>query len=93
VIGHAWPADGAQKDALERLELLHAVFRHHLAGLQQAIARPVEIGEFQLKIEAARHGFEHTHALRYGFLADSVTRNERDLMLGHVFPPAAPNDV
>ena len=83
VIGHARPADGAEKDALERLELLHAVVRHHLAGLHQAIARPVEIGELELEVEAPRGGLQHVHAFRQNFLANSVTRNERDLVLGH----------
>ena len=75
VIGHARPAHGAQEDALERLELLHAVVRHHLAGLHQPIARPVEIGEFEFEVEAPRGGFENEYAFRQNFLTDSVTRN------------------
>ena len=75
VVGHARPADGAEEDALERLELLHAVVRHHLAGLHQPIARPVEIGEFEFEVEAPRGGFEHEYAFRQNFLTDSVTRN------------------
>ena len=35
-------------------ELLHAVVRHHRAGLAQALARPVVIGELELEAEAAR---------------------------------------
>ena len=72
---------------------LHSVVRHHLAGLRQAVAGPVELGELELEIEAPRGGLENANALRQNFLADSVTRNERDLVLGHVFPPATANDV
>src|SRR6267378_2162814 len=60
---------------------------------QKTIARPVEIGELELEVEAARGGFEHAHALRQNLLADSVPRNESDLVLGHVFPLPAANDV
>jgi hypothetical protein len=75
VIGNARPTDGAEEDALESLELLHAVVRHHLAGLHQPIARPVEIGELELEVEAPRSGFQNLHALRQDFLTDSVSRN------------------
>ena len=71
------------------LQRLHAVVRHHLAGLGEAVAGPVEIGEFELETEATPGGFQHAHALRQNFLADSVSRNERDLVLGHVFPLCA----
>ena len=87
MVGHARPADCPEENAFELLELLHAIVRHHLAGGQEAIARPVELGEFELEIEAPRGGFEDAHALRQNFLADSVPRNERDLVLGHSLPP------
>ncbi len=75
VIGHARPAHGAEEDALESLQGFHAVVRHHLAGLHQPIARPVEIGELELEVEAPRGGFQNLHAFRQNFLTDSVTRN------------------
>jgi hypothetical protein len=87
VIGHARPTDSPEEDALESLELLHAVVRHHLAGLHQTVARPVEIGEFELEVEAPRRGLQNPHAFRQNFLADSVSRNERNLVLGHHNPP------
>jgi hypothetical protein len=93
VVRHAWPAHRAEEDALVLFQCLHAVVRHHLAGLGKAVAGPVEVGEFQLETEAAPGGFQHAHALRHDFLADSVTRNEGDLVLGHVFPLLASDDV
>src|SRR5262249_2680369 len=82
-----------EKDALERLQRFHAVVRHHLTGLGKAVARPVEVGEFELEVEAPCRGFQHAHALGQDFLAYSITRNESDLVLGHVFPLLAPKDV
>ncbi len=93
VIRHARPADSAQEDALEGLELLHTVFRHHLAGLEKSVARPVEIGKLELEVEAPRRGLQDAHALGQNFLADSVSRNECDLVLGHVFPLSAAKDL
>ena len=37
------------------------------------------------KLKRRAGGFEHAHAFGQNFLADSVSRNECDLMLGHAF--------
>jgi len=50
---------------------------------EKDIEKDVEVTE--LEVEAPRRGFEHAHTLGQNLFADSVSRNECDLMLGHAF--------
>jgi hypothetical protein len=59
MVGHRLrPADRAEEQRVEALELIHPVVRHHLAVLEIVVAaRPFKRGPFDADVEAARGGF------------------------------------
>ncbi|MNP49645.1 hypothetical protein D3C76_1438460 [compost metagenome] len=67
------PADRAEVQGVEALQLLEPVVRHHLAVLQVVVAAgPLE--EFELEVDAMllRRGLDHAHAFGKDFIADAV---------------------
>src|SRR5574343_573760 len=82
MVGHGgWPADGAEENGVEALELLEPIVRHHLAVLEVVVAmRPVEVGEFEVEAEFPHGGFQNPQALRHHFLADAVAGDDCDFV-------------
>src|SRR5262245_22830613 len=61
VVRHTGKSHGAQEDRLERSEPVEPVFRHHAAGLGEALAAPVERRPLDVEAEPAagrRFGFD-----------------------------------
>src|SRR4051812_19784306 len=78
------PADCAEIDRFEALELLEPVRRHHFAVLDVVIAvGPLKCGEFQVDVEFACGGLYRAQAFRHDFLTDAVTGNHSDFMGFH----------
>ena len=68
----------------------------HVVGVQAGRGPGVHSREPGVQREVAvapGRGLEHADTLGQNFLADSVPRNERDLVLGHAFPLLGRNDV
>src|SRR6266436_4873789 len=81
MILHLGMTDCAQEDAVEVTQLFQAVDRHHTTGLEVGLTAPIEIGPREVNAIAAAGGFEHTNAFRYNFAADSIPRDDRNLVL------------
>ena len=54
MVRHVGPAHRAEQDRVRLRQLLHAVGRHHRAGLLVGLARPVVVRELEAEAEAAR---------------------------------------
>ena len=78
VVRHVRPAHRAEQDRVRLRQPLHAVRRHHRAGLLVGLARPVVVRELQAEAEAARGGVQHLQRLRHRLLADAVAGHDRD---------------
>src|SRR5690606_11268260 len=83
VVGHAGPVDGAEIDRIMALDPLEPVLRHHAAGLDEALAGPVEALPGELDSEPAAGGLHHPDALVHHLVADPVAGDDGDLVLGH----------
>ena len=77
------PADRAQEDGLVALDLVKPVLGHHVAVLEVVVAAPGQLVPLELEPELTARRVEHAHALRHHLLADAVTGDHRDLVLGH----------
>ncbi len=79
------PADGAEVQGVEALELVEPVVGHHLAVGQVVVAAgPFEELELQVQAVLAGGGLDHAQAFGEDFVADAVTRDGGDLEgLGH----------
>ena len=80
VIGHARIADGAQQDRVRLRQQLHAVGRHHRAGLLVCLTRPIVMRQLQAEAELARGHVDYLQRLGHRFLADAVAGDNRDPM-------------
>ena len=79
VVGHARKADGAEVDRVVLADLVEAVVRHHLAGLLEGLAAPVEVVPLEGDVELAADRLQHLDALRHHLVADAVAGNDGDL--------------
>ena len=79
------PADGAEVQGVEALELVEPVVGHHLAVGQVVVAAgPFEVLDLQVEAVLARGGLDHADAFGEDFVADAVTGDGGDLEgLGH----------
>ena len=70
------PADGAEVDSIEALQLLAPVVRHHLAIMGVIFAAcPLHLLEAQRQIPTLCGGLQHANPFRQNFFANSVTRD------------------
>ena len=83
VVGHAGEPDRAEVDGVVVANPVEAVLRHHAAGLLVVFAAPGELVPLELDAEPAASGLQHADALGHDFLADAVSRDGRDRVLGH----------
>jgi hypothetical protein len=86
MVGHGvGPADCAEIDRIMATDLVFPVGGHHGAVARVVVAAcEIEVIEGQVDPEAARRNFEDPQALGHDFLADSVARNDRNLVCCHV---------
>ncbi|KAI3480882.1 hypothetical protein L1887_56956 [Cichorium endivia] len=74
-------ADRAKEDGVERLQELDPVVRHHLAVLVEVVARgKVERRQLEREAEALRCRLQGLQATWHDLLADSIARDDRNLV-------------
>ena len=82
MVRHLGRTHGAEKDGIERPELLEAVLGHHPAGLEIVLAGVRKLFEIHGKLEASGKRLQGPHPFGHDFAADAVTGDQRDT-IGH----------
>ena len=77
---HVGMADRAEQDRVELAQLVEPVGGQCFAGLEVAIAAPVEMREVELEPVLLGHRLQHLHALGRHFRTRTVATNHRDLL-------------
>ena len=77
---HVGVADGAEEDAVELAELVEAVGGEGFAGLEVAVAAPVEVGELELEAVLLGDCLEDFDAFGRYFRAGAVAADDCDLL-------------
>ncbi len=68
------PTDGTEKNRVVSADLLLPVLRHHAPMLFVIVTSgEVEVVEAKIELVFLGGGLQHTHTLRYDFLANSVS--------------------
>lgn len=78
MIRNIWSSDSAEIYGVEFPELVQAIGRHHPARCKIGFAAPVKRVPIKFEPESRPGSLEHTNALWYDLLADTITRNDRD---------------
>src|SRR6266576_769254 len=78
---HLGMTDCSQENTVKGSQLIQAVHRHHTASAKVRLATPIEMGPREVNAVATASRFEHTDALGYDFAADSIPRDDCDLVL------------
>jgi hypothetical protein len=73
-------SDSAKENSLEFAELLDAVCRHHLPGIEISFAAPIEWVPFTGKSIAAASRLKHANAFGHNLFPDTIARYDRDLI-------------
>src|SRR5256885_15687591 len=78
---HLGMTDRSQENTVKGSQMIQAVHRHHAAGVKVRLAAPIEMGPREVNAIATASRLEYTDALGYDFTADSIPRDDRDLVL------------
>ena len=83
VVGNIRTPDSAEKDGVERAQLLETVGRHHSPSPEVLFAAPVELVPMEVESEAAPGSIQGANAFRHYFLPDSISCNDGNAKCFH----------
>src|SRR5262249_31196960 len=83
VVRHSGKAHRAEENRIVVPDSLESVLRHHPPVLGVVLAAPGKFVPAKVDAVLSAGGFQHPHAFGDHFLADSVAREKRDLVLAH----------
>jgi len=77
--------DRAEQDGVELAKLIERVGGEGFARLEESVATPIEVGQFECKTFEFGNGFENFDSFGSDFRAGAVPANDSDIVsLGHL---------